>query len=172
VAVHDVSGAAVHEHLLDPADLAEDPRQRGLLGLRVETPVGGVGQELVGRLLTRADDAVGPGDRRRAHGRAFRTERRLGVRSVSSRPHALHHGASRASDGRTHARIATTNGATPVTTRPRDTRTALDAYMAHHASALALLARITEALANHDDAQVEDPDHQSIDCPPDHRRRP
>ena len=27
-----------------------------------------------------------------------------------------------------HTRIATTNGATPMTTRPRDTRTALDAY--------------------------------------------
>jgi hypothetical protein len=61
-----------------------------------------------------------------------------------------------------HTRIATTNGATPMTTRTRDTRTALDAYMAHHAAALALPARITEALANHDDAQVEDPDHQSI----------
>ena len=45
-----------------------------------------------------------------------------------------------------------------MTTRPRDTRTALDAYMAHHAAALALLARITEHLANHDDAPVEDPD--------------
>jgi hypothetical protein len=55
-----------------------------------------------------------------------------------------------------HTRIAT-NGATPMTTRPRDTRTALDAYMAHHAAALALLARITEHLANHDDAPVEDP---------------
>ena len=57
-----------------------------------------------------------------------------------------------------HTRTATTDGATPMTTRPRDTRSALDAYMAHHAAALALLARITEALANHDDAPVEDPD--------------
>jgi hypothetical protein len=57
-----------------------------------------------------------------------------------------------------HTRIATTNGATPMTTRPRDTRTALDAYMAHHDAALELLARITEHLANHDDAPVEDPD--------------
>jgi len=57
-----------------------------------------------------------------------------------------------------HTRIATTNGATPMTTRPRDTRTALDAYMGHHAATLALLARITEAIANHDDASVEDPD--------------
>ena len=57
-----------------------------------------------------------------------------------------------------HTRIATTDGATPMTTRTRDTRTALDAYMAHHAAALALLARITEALANHDDAPFEGPD--------------
>ena len=47
---------------------------------------------------------------------------------------------------------------TPMTTRSRDTRTALDAYMAHHTAALALLARITDAIANHDDAPVEDPD--------------
>jgi hypothetical protein len=55
-------------------------------------------------------------------------------------------------------RIATNNGATPMTTRRRDTRTALDAYMEHHAAALALVARIHDALANHDDAPVEDPD--------------
>jgi hypothetical protein len=36
------------------------------------------------------------------------------------------------------------------------TRTALDAYMAHHAAALALVERIGEALANHDDA--DDPE--------------
>ncbi len=53
-----------------------------------------------------------------------------------------------------HTRIATTDGATPMTTKP----TALDAYMAHHAATLVLLARITEAIANHDDAPVEDPD--------------
>ena len=57
-----------------------------------------------------------------------------------------------------HTRIATTNGATPMTSHPRDTRTALDAYMGHHAAALVLLERITEHLANHDDAPVEDPD--------------
>jgi hypothetical protein len=45
-----------------------------------------------------------------------------------------------------------------MTKRPRDTRTALDAYMGHHAATLALLARITEHLANHDDTPVEDPD--------------
>ena len=45
-----------------------------------------------------------------------------------------------------------------MTTRPRDTRTALDAYLEHHAAALALLARITEHLANHDDTRVADPD--------------
>ena len=54
-----------------------------------------------------------------------------------------------------HTRIATTNGATPMTTRPRDTRTALDAYMAHHAAALALIERIREAIANHDDSPAE-----------------
>ena len=42
-----------------------------------------------------------------------------------------------------------------MTTRPRDTRTAMDAYMGHHAATLALLARITEHLANHDDAPAE-----------------
>jgi hypothetical protein len=42
-----------------------------------------------------------------------------------------------------------------MTTRPRDTRTALDTYMEHHAAALALLVRITEHLANHDDAPAE-----------------
>lgn len=57
-----------------------------------------------------------------------------------------------------HTRIATPHGASPMTHPTRDIRTALDAYMAHHAAALALLARITEALANHDDAPVEDPD--------------
>jgi len=50
-----------------------------------------------------------------------------------------------------HTRIATTDGATPMTTKP----TALDAHMAHHAATLALLARITEHLANHDDAPAE-----------------
>lgn len=55
-------------------------------------------------------------------------------------------------------RTTTTNGATPMTTRTRDTRTALDAYMGHHAAALALVERIRDAIANHDDAPVEDPD--------------
>jgi hypothetical protein len=45
-----------------------------------------------------------------------------------------------------------------MTSRTSDTRTALDAYLGHHTAALALLARITEHLANHDDAPVEDPD--------------
>ena len=57
-----------------------------------------------------------------------------------------------------HTRIATTNGVTPMTTRPRDTRTALDAYMGHHADALALVERIRDAIANHDDS----PDPESI----------
>ena len=42
-----------------------------------------------------------------------------------------------------------------MTTRPRDTRTAMDAYMGHHSATLALLARITEHLANHDDAPAD-----------------
>jgi len=50
-----------------------------------------------------------------------------------------------------HTRIATTNGATPMTTKP----TAIEAYMTHHAAALALLARITDAIANHDDAPAD-----------------
>jgi hypothetical protein len=50
-----------------------------------------------------------------------------------------------------HTRITTTEGATPMTTK----RTAMDAYMGHHAAALALLARITEHLANHDDAPAD-----------------
>jgi len=52
----------------------------------------------------------------------------------------------------------TTRRETPMTTRTRDTRTALDAYMEHHAAALALVERIRDAIANHDDAPVEDPD--------------
>jgi hypothetical protein len=32
----------------------------------------------------------------------------------------------------------------------------MDAYMAHHAATLVLLARITEHLANHDDGPAED----------------
>jgi len=54
-----------------------------------------------------------------------------------------------------HTRIAITTGATPMTTRPRDTRTAEQAYMGHHQAALTLLARITEAIANHDDAPAD-----------------
>jgi len=34
----------------------------------------------------------------------------------------------------------------------RDTRTALDAYMEHHVASLALLERITTAIADHDTA--------------------
>ena len=40
-------------------------------------------------------------------------------------------------------------------TTTKNQRTALDAYMAHHAAALALLARITDAIENHDDAPSE-----------------
>ena len=52
----------------------------------------------------------------------------------------------------------TAKGATPMTTRSRDTRTALEAYMENHAAALALVARIHEAIENHDLA----PDPESI----------
>ena len=41
----------------------------------------------------------------------------------------------------------TPKGATPMS---KDTRTALDAYMEHHAATVALLERITTAIANHD----------------------
>ncbi len=37
-----------------------------------------------------------------------------------------------------------------MTTRSRDSRSALDAYMEHHAAALALVERIGEAIGNHD----------------------
>lgn len=40
-------------------------------------------------------------------------------------------------------------------TATKSQRTALDAYMAHHAAALALLARITDAIESHDDAPAE-----------------
>lgn len=57
-----------------------------------------------------------------------------------------------------HTRIATTHGATPMTTRPRDTRTALDAYLEHRTAALALVERIREAIAIHDVS----PDPESV----------
>ena len=44
-------------------------------------------------------------------------------------------------------------GATGMTTET--TRTALDAYMEHHAAALALVERIHDAIENHDDAPAE-----------------
>jgi hypothetical protein len=52
----------------------------------------------------------------------------------------------------------TTRTETTMTTRSRDTRTALDAYMEHHQAALALVERIHEALANHDIS----PDPESV----------
>jgi hypothetical protein len=48
---------------------------------------------------------------------------------------------------------ATTNAAE---TRAMKTRTAYDAYLAHHAAALALVERIHEAIENHDDAPADD----------------
>ncbi len=54
-----------------------------------------------------------------------------------------------------HSRIATTDGATPMTQPTRDTRTALDAYMAHHADVTAILERLQAHYTNHDDADGE-----------------
>ncbi len=54
-----------------------------------------------------------------------------------------------------HTRIATTNGATPMTTRSRDTRTALAAYMEHHVEVTEILERILEHYRNHDDAPAD-----------------
>jgi hypothetical protein len=51
VTVDDVPRPAVHEDLLDPADLAEDAGERLLLRLRMDAPVARVGEELVRRLL-------------------------------------------------------------------------------------------------------------------------
>jgi hypothetical protein len=48
-----------------------------------------------------------------------------------------------------------TQGATPM---PKDTRTARDAYMEHHAATVALLERITTAVTNHD-VPGADPEH-------------
>ncbi len=42
-----------------------------------------------------------------------------------------------------------------MTTTTKTQRTALDAYMVHHAAAIALLARITDAIDNHDSAPAE-----------------
>lgn len=41
------------------------------------------------------------------------------------------------------------------TTHAATKRTAMDAYMEHHQASLALLARITEHLTNHDDAPAD-----------------
>ena len=74
VAVHEVPGAAVDQHLPDPAHVVEDAGQGALLLGRLDAPVLGVGQELVGCLLAAAHDAVAPRGRRSGgHDRAFRT---------------------------------------------------------------------------------------------------
>jgi len=72
VAVHEVPGAAVDQHLPDPAHVVDDAGQGALLGGRMDAPVLGVGQELVGGLLPGAHDAVAPGGRRGGHARALR----------------------------------------------------------------------------------------------------
>jgi hypothetical protein len=55
-----------------------------------------------------------------------------------------------------HTSTATTKGATPMTTRTRDTRTALDAYLENRRAALVLVERIRTAIDNHDSSP--DPD--------------
>ena len=60
VAVDHEAGPPVDHDLLDPAHRVERAGQGRLLVARMETPVAGVGQELVRRLLARADDPVAP----------------------------------------------------------------------------------------------------------------
>jgi hypothetical protein len=63
VAVDDEAGPLVDQDLLDPADRVERAGQGVLLRLRVDSPVGGVGQELVGCLLAGPGDPVAPARR-------------------------------------------------------------------------------------------------------------
>ncbi len=49
-----------------------------------------------------------------------------------------------------HTSTATTKGATPMNTRTRATRTALDAYLENHRAALVLVERVAWMLANRD----------------------
>jgi len=60
VAVNDVIGPAVDQHLLHPAHDVERACQRLLLATRVNAPVCRVREELVGPLLAGTDDAVAP----------------------------------------------------------------------------------------------------------------
>ena len=53
-----------------------------------------------------------------------------------------------------HTSSATTDGATPMTNRTRDTRTALQAYMAHHVEITEILERLLGHYRNHDDADA------------------
>ena len=64
VAVDDEPRAPVDEDLLDPADRVERAGERVLLRLRVDPPVRGVREELVGRLLAGPGDPVAPARRR------------------------------------------------------------------------------------------------------------
>jgi 3-mercaptopyruvate sulfurtransferase SseA len=54
-----------------------------------------------------------------------------------------------------HTAIATTHGATPMTKRPRDTRTALAAYMEHHVEVTTILERLLDHYRGHDDAPAD-----------------
>ena len=98
VAVDDEAGAPVDEDLLDPADRVERAGERVLLRLRVDPPVRGVGQQLVGRLLAGAGDPVAPG----AVGAATRVVRH---RAAADRS-ALHRRAGSVMDVRRNARSA------------------------------------------------------------------
>ena len=55
-------------------------------------------------------------------------------------------------------RVMHTTTEAPMTTKAKDTRTALDAYMEHHEATVALLERIATAVTNHD-IPGADPDH-------------
>ena len=92
MAVDDEAGAPVDEDLLDPADRVERAGERVLLRLRVDPPVRGVGQELVGRLLAGAGDPVAPGGGRGRRGGA-------GGHCVGSSRHVGQRGRARANLG-------------------------------------------------------------------------
>jgi hypothetical protein len=63
MAVDDEAGPLIDHDLLDPAHGVERAGQRRLLIARMETPVAGIGEELVRRLRAGAGDPVAPGRR-------------------------------------------------------------------------------------------------------------
>ncbi len=66
VPVHEVPGAAVDQHLPDPAHVVEDAGQGALLRGWMDAPVLRVGEQLVGSLVARAHDPIAPGGRGRS----------------------------------------------------------------------------------------------------------